>query len=63
MTPRASHGGAGGRPITARHTGGVSMGIDLTLIVSADSHVNEPHDLWFDRLPAGVLLVNHDWAV
>jgi len=30
------------------------MGIDLTLIVSADSHVNEPHDLWFDRLPAGL---------
>ena len=36
-------------------TGGF-MGIDLnaTPIVSADSHVNEPHDLWFERLPAGL---------
>jgi predicted TIM-barrel fold metal-dependent hydrolase len=23
-------------------------------VVSADSHVNEPHDLWYDRLPAGL---------
>jgi predicted TIM-barrel fold metal-dependent hydrolase len=30
------------------------MAVDLTSspIVSADSHVNEPHDLWFERLPA-----------
>ena len=32
------------------------MGADVTAtsIVSADSHINEPHDLWYDRLPAGL---------
>jgi predicted TIM-barrel fold metal-dependent hydrolase len=26
--------------------------LTVTTIVSADSHVNEPHDLWYHRLPA-----------
>ena len=30
------------------------MDLTSTPLVSADAHVDEPHDLWFDRLPAGM---------